>query len=72
MTNTPNFVGVDILITSPSGLLRHILSSTIVSFGIPDFHLSSSTVVVVRGPFISWSRDTNHYLPGPLIESCIK
>jgi hypothetical protein len=53
MTNSPTVFGVTILIGSPSCLLFHILSSAIVSLGMQDLYLLSSTCVM--GHFTSWS-----------------
>ncbi len=53
MTNSPTVSDVGILIVDPSGLLFHILSSVIVSLGIPASYLLSSASV--KGCFIAWS-----------------
>ena len=58
MTNSPTSSDVGILITNPSGLLFHILATTIVSLGVPALYLSTS--VDVMGRFISWSMNVHH------------
>jgi hypothetical protein len=46
MTNSPVFSVVDILMVNPSGLLFHILTTAIVSLGIPTSSLYSSVSVM--------------------------